>query len=130
MKASDAIKPVVAAVAAMCIFLSPFIYTVLTKNHQKVLRPEKPVLLKNCVLPADRMRREHMSLLYRWRDEVVRKADRTPVLVAGISYEKSLTAACMKCHASKERFCDRCHTNLAVAPLCWECHIAPKEQNK
>ena len=42
-------------------------------------------------------------------------------------YEMSLQNTCMECHTSKKEFCDQCHDYMAVAPFCWDCHVAPKE---
>jgi hypothetical protein len=33
----------------------------------------------------------------------------------------------MECHSNKTKFCDQCHNYMGVAPYCWDCHIAPKE---
>jgi cytochrome c oxidase subunit 2 len=38
----------------------------------------------------------------------------------------SLQNTCMHCHSNKQKFCDECHTYVAVKPYCWDCHIAPK----
>ena len=40
---------------------------------------------------------------------------------------KSLQLTCMECHSNKSKFCDECHNYMGVAPYCWDCHIAPKE---
>ena len=71
------------------------------------------------------MRTDHMTLLTRWRDEVVRDDDRIYVAGDGRRYYKSLTGTCMSCHSDKERFCDRCHDYAGTAPYCWDCHVAP-----
>jgi hypothetical protein len=75
---------------------------------------------KECVRPTAYMRTSHMDLLFLWRDDVVRRADRGP--------QKSLTSGCLAaCHGAKADFCDRCHNYAAVKPVCWDCHNdAPK----
>lgn len=88
--------------------------------------PELPVRETQCVAPVDYMRSSHMDLLVTWRDEVVRGTTREVVGFDGRTYAMSLTQTCMKCHASKADFCDRCHTYAGVAPTCWECHVDPK----
>jgi hypothetical protein len=66
-----------------------------------------------------------MDLLMTWRDQVVRENVRTFVAPDGKTYAMSLTKTCMKCHASKADFCDKCHDYVAVKPYCWDCHIDP-----
>lgn len=83
---------------------------------------------KKCIEPRESMRANHMKTLDNWRDSVVRNGDRTPILISGRKYEKSLQNGCMKCHSNKEEFCDKCHAYLDVKPTCWECHVAPKEK--
>jgi hypothetical protein len=89
---------------------------------------ELPVGQKECVMPVEYMKENHMKLLVQWRDEVVREGDRTPVTVKGVKYEKSLSGTCFKCHVKKTTFCDRCHDYLSVSPPCWECHYTPREK--
>ena len=72
------------------------------------------------------MRREHMQLLARWRDDVVRRGQRVYVASDGRHFDKSLTGTCLGCHENKAAACDRCHAYLAVQPYCWECHVDPK----
>lgn len=82
---------------------------------------------KQCVLPAEKMRTEHMQLLNDWRDSVVRDGSRYYGEINGKLYEKSLQNTCLHCHSNKEKFCDRCHTYTNVKPYCWDCHFEPKE---
>lgn len=95
----------------------------------EVKLPEKT---KECVQPKDYMKRKHMQLLDLWRDSVVRVANRMYIAPNGKKYEMSLQNTCMsaECHAKKTEFCDRCHNYTGVAPYCWDCHIAPKEEPK
>lgn len=96
-----------------------------------VPKPEKPANAKECVKDTEYMRSSHMVLLNQFRDSVVRDAERGAIKHAGgVEYdEKSLMLGCMKCHVSKKKFCDECHTYAAVKPYCWDCHIQPKETN-
>lgn len=92
-----------------------------------VPRPELPTTVKNCVAPKDVMKATHMQMLIDWRDEVIRQGNRSFFEVDGKKYQKSLQNACMKCHTSKKKFCDTCHTYASVSPYCWDCHLAPVE---
>ncbi len=89
--------------------------------------PEKPVKFKQCVEPTSFMKTSHMVLLNEWRNDAVRKAQRTYKGAGGKEYDISLQNTCMKCHSSKKNFCDRCHNYTGVSPYCWDCHIEPKE---
>jgi len=93
-------------------------------------QPQKPTNAENCVEPVEFMRSSHMVLLNEWRDDIVRSGGtRKGRTSEGISYVRSLQKGCMKCHVSKQKFCDVCHTYAAVNPYCWDCHIQPKEAN-
>ncbi len=97
-------------------------------NAGTVPQPELPKNYKQCVLPDADMRAEHMQLLNRWRDQVLRTGDRSfDVKIGDTMYQKSLMNTCMQCHTSKKKFCDRCHTYASVKPYCWDCHVAPVE---
>ena len=85
--------------------------------------PVLPEGYGQCVDSREYMIANHMNLLDRWRDEVVRRGDRTPVVVEGVEYEKSLTRTCLKCHADRVQFCDECHKYAGVDPYCWDCHV-------
>ncbi|MFO7606863.1 MAG: sulfate reduction electron transfer complex DsrMKJOP subunit DsrJ [Desulfurivibrionaceae bacterium] len=92
--------------------------------------PEKPTKARQCVAATDYMRTSHMVLLDDWRDNVVREGgDRRAKTADGTEYVRSLQNGCMNCHTSKQKFCDECHTYVAVKPYCWDCHIQPKEAN-
>lgn len=81
-----------------------------------------------CVESKTFMQAEHMQMLDNWRDAVVRTGNRDYVNAKGAHFDMSLQNTCMKCHETKKDFCDKCHTVAAVAPYCWDCHIAPKEK--
>lgn len=70
-----------------------------------------------CVRDADWMRRNHMDFLKDKREETVRE---------GIYVKSESFQSCASCHPSRERFCDRCHAYVSVAPNCFECHQYPK----
>ena len=89
---------------------------------------EKAEAAKECVMPTDYMKAEHMQLLDVWRDTVVRDAKRIFVNNSGKEFNMSLSNTCLDCHSNKTDFCDKCHDYASVDPYCWDCHIDnPKE---
>ena len=80
-----------------------------------------------CIESKDFMTTQHMKMLDQWRNEVVRDGDRYYTSTDGKTYYKSLQVTCMECHSNKSKFCDKCHNYAGVSPFCWDCHIAPKE---
>ena len=80
---------------------------------------------KECVMPTQYMRHNHMELLNVWRDDVVRNGDRIFTAASGKKFEMSLTKTCISCHSNKDEFCDQCHNYLGVNPYCWDCHVEP-----
>ena len=89
-------------------------------------QPEPPAGESKCVEDRAYMAANHMKLLYGWRDAVVREGRRLHRSGASGEHEMSLTKTCLKCHANKETFCDRCHDYADVQPDCWTCHVDPK----
>ncbi len=88
---------------------------------------ELPKDSTQCVEDTEYMTANHMDLLNRWRDAVVREGKREYTSNAfGTRHEMSLTRTCMNCHSNRETFCARCHDYVNVQPTCWECHIEPK----
>lgn len=83
-----------------------------------------------CVLERAEMRANHMDILNRWRDDVVRIGERIYKSPDGTEYNMSLTNTCLDCHTQKDKFCDRCHNYLSVDPYCWSCHIIPEGGGK
>jgi hypothetical protein len=82
---------------------------------------------QQCVQAKSFMRTEHMKVLDQWRTEVVRQDVWYYKGAGGKTYYMSLQATCLDCHSNKTKFCDQCHNYMGVAPYCWDCHIAPKE---
>lgn len=89
---------------------------------------EYPVGETSCVESKEYMRSDHMDLLNEWRNSVVREGVRsyTSTEAHHTEYDMSLQNTCMKCHANKANFCDRCHDYVGVSPKCWECHVEPR----
>ncbi|MDL1955840.1 MAG: sulfate reduction electron transfer complex DsrMKJOP subunit DsrJ [Candidatus Desulfofervidus auxilii] len=97
----------------------------------KVAEPKltpKAEQAKYCVEPKEYMVAEHMALLDKWRNWVVRDGYRVYVGFNGKEYDMSLQNTCMDCHSNKKKFCDECHNYAGVKPYCWTCHLEPKEE--
>jgi len=80
-----------------------------------------------CVEDPQWMRKNHMHLLIRQRDETVRK---------GIRDGKYSLKNCIECHASlrdnsvigrDDSFCQGCHRYEAVKIDCFECHSSKRK---
>jgi [DsrC]-trisulfide reductase subunit J len=96
--------------------------------------PERPLLAAatdtvagtECIEDTTWMKAHHQALLNEWRTSVVRDGDRTWVSSTGRTWDISLESTCLKCHASSETFCTRCHDYANVQPTCWSCHVVPE----
>jgi hypothetical protein len=105
----------------------PFWYTAAmgdSGHRPKLVLPKDE---KACVESKEYMNPNHMDMLDSWRDSVVRDGVRMVATSDGKKVEMSLTKTCIGCHDNKEKFCDECHTYLAVDPYCWNCHVEPKK---
>ena len=87
---------------------------------------ELPADASQCVEATEYMTANHMDLLNRWRDAVVREGGREYTASSGEKYVMSLTGTCLGCHTSREAFCTRCHDYANVEPTCWDCHLEPR----
>ncbi len=84
----------------------------------------------HCVLPVAVMRREHMMLLRRVREAVVRR---------DVHDGRLRLTRCISCHAQRNaagvalavnargQFCASCHAYVGVRPDCFACHAARPE---
>lgn len=125
----DAKKVIVGILVFLALATAPFWLNAGKTTSMPEL--ELPKTEKKCVETKEWMRANHMQLLDKWRNEVVRQDKREYVSMEyGKKYEKSLTLTCMKCHETKKKFCDRCHTYASVNPYCWSCHVAPVEKEE
>ena len=118
----------------MALFLSPFLYNLVTgakaEAMPEVVLTDKAKAAKQCVMPTEFMRTEHMQLLDEWRLKVVRSGLRDFTNAEGKSFSMSLSNTCMDCHSNKADFCDRCHNYASVNPYCWDCHIENPQGEK
>lgn len=118
---------ILAGLAVFLVLITfPVWYNVAAGTSAKGPELKLPTAEKQCVAPKETMRAAHMEMLVGWRDLVVRRSDRTYRAWDGKTYTMSLTQTCLKCHDSKEQFCDRCHAYAGLQPYCWDCHIDPK----
>ena len=123
----DAGKVIPGIIVFLILISFPIWYNVASGKGGGAPELELPADAEKCVEDAEEMRTEHMTLLNRWRDEVVRKGNRVYVAGDGQHYDMSLSNTCMSCHSNKAEFCDQCHNYVGVVPYCWDCHIEPKE---
>ncbi|MCB2229461.1 sulfate reduction electron transfer complex DsrMKJOP subunit DsrJ [bacterium] len=123
----DSGKVIIGVLVFLALLLFPVWYN-LASGEATTQGPElaKPVKGEACVLETAYMRSNHMDLLDDWRERVVRNGERIFAAPDGQHFEMSLTNTCLDCHADKEKFCDECHTFMAVDPYCWDCHIVPE----
>jgi len=119
---------ILAGLIALLVLLTfPVWYNLAAGEASEAPTPKLPENEKACVQDTATMKVAHMDLLMEWRDDSVRRHDRTFVMPDGREFEKSLTRTCLKCHTSKKDFCDACHDYSGVKPYCWDCHVDPKE---
>jgi hypothetical protein len=85
---------------------------------------------ERCIEPKGFMRAQHMRLLGRWRDEVVREDSRVYIAKDGHAWEKSLKT-CVACHGHTDAqgksttaaaACNECHSYVNAKLDCWNCH--------
>lgn len=85
---------------------------------------------ERCIEPKSFMRAEHMGLLVRWRDEVVRENRRVYVASDGRQWPKALNT-CVACHGHTDAqgksttaaaACKDCHGYVNAKLDCWNCH--------
>lgn len=127
---------IIGLVIFLFLFTFPFFYNIGKANVKPEPKVDTPAILewekekgkKECVEPKAFMRAEHMKILNDWRDSAVRDGNRIYVNSDGKQFTISLQNTCMHCHSNKKKFCDECHTYVAVKPYCWSCHIEPKEK--
>ena len=136
MKLYDGGKILIGLIIFVGVATFPFYYNIGKVNAKPEPKLDTPAILqmpeleRKCVEPKAFMRADHMQLLNNWRDSVVRQGDRQYISSTGKHYNMSLQNECLRCHSNKKKFCDVCHNYMAVKPYCFDCHIAPKEDEK
>ena len=127
----DGGKILTGLIIGIALFTLPFWFNLgkAAKIPEPKLTP-KAEKAKFCVETKEYMQAEHMALLDKWRDWVVRDGNRIYVGLHGKKYDMSLQNTCMDCHSNKKKFCDECHNYADVIPYCWECHLEPKEEEE
>ena len=103
-------------VAGLAVFVvlatSPLVYNAVSADPAAMPElADPPNGARQCVEDAEWMRASHMDTSG----------------LTGTVHDMSLSETCMGCHSNKAEFCDRCHTYMAVAPYCWDCHVEPEE---
>ena len=124
----DGVKIITGLVIFFILLLFPVWYQAV--RAEKVPDPQLSEMAKEagkCIEPTPYMTTQHMKVLDDWRNEVVRDGERYYVSSEGKTYYKSLQVTCLECHSNKTEFCDQCHNYMGVSPYCWDCHIAPEE---
>lgn len=139
MKLYDGGKIIIGLVIFVAFATFPFYYNIGKVNAKPEPKTDTPAIQewekqngkKECVESKEFMRTEHMQLLNNWRDSVVRDGYRGYISdTSQKRFNMSLQNECMRCHSNKKKFCDECHNYMAVKPYCFDCHIAPKEDEK
>ncbi|NPA39582.1 MAG: cytochrome C [Thermodesulfobacteria bacterium] len=118
-------------IAGIIVFIV-FFTTPIWLNFGKVEAiPKIPVPKKGqCVEPAAIMRAYHMKILDHWRKMAIRHNKYIYINSEGRKIRISLQKTCLKCHANKEQFCDKCHEFVVAHPDCWHCHFSKKEAQR
>lgn len=125
----DGWKIIIGILVFILVFTIPLWLNIVNKASTDIPELELPSDYKECIASKEYMRAYHMDILDEWRDKVVRQDIRMFNFKDQV-LEMSLTKTCMKCHDSKQNFCDRCHNYFGVKPYCWDCHITPEEVKK
>ena len=106
------------AAALLVAGLAVAAFSALAREAPPEIKIEKP---GQCVEPVAEMRRDHMSMLLRQRDQTVHR---------GIRTSRHSLQNCIDCHASAKTnsvlgangFCQSCHAYAGVRMDCFECH--------
>jgi len=122
----DANKIITGLLIFLGLITFPIWYALASAKAAQVPQPAIATSEKQCIESTEYMRENHMKLLERWRESVVRDGVRVYTASDGKEYEMSLTSTCLRCHSNKAEFCDQCHNYVGVTPNCWECHNVPE----
>lgn len=101
------------------IIVSPIAFSAASRLFIESPQPfleRPPEKYENCIRDTEYMRFHHMDYLKEVREEYVRY---------GIREAEGLNS-CKECHASRERFCNRCHNTVDLNIDCFGCHYYPE----
>lgn len=118
------------------IILIPLVYSVGAWAVATAGPTDEPFLerpdarFEECVRDTEYMRFSHMTLLLETRDgiRVGERGDiglsrlRPGTVIPTSTVESASRAYCSDCHASRERFCNQCHTAVNLNLDCFSCH--------
>lgn len=122
-------KYVIAGIIVFLLILfSPFIYNSFISGAKAAPELEKPKG-EPCPFDVDWMRANHMVLLKKWREEVIREG-KTSFIYNGVELERTFEEECFKCHTSYDNFCGKCHEYSGATPNCFDCHLKPEQVSK
>ena len=123
---SDKAKVTVGLAVFVALVGFPLWYSLAATDDAGRPELELPADESNCVEDTEYMTANHMDLLNRWRNAVVRDGEKEYVSTSGQVFVMSLTKTCLDCHANRDNFCNRCHDYSDVSPKCWDCHVDPE----
>ncbi|MEA1959978.1 MAG: sulfate reduction electron transfer complex DsrMKJOP subunit DsrJ [Bacillota bacterium] len=119
-------KIITGLVIFVLLVTAPFFLNIGKADEPPEISLDTPIInqldQKQCIESTEFMRTEHMQMLNKWRDQVVREGQTIYISSSGKEYEMSLENNCFECHSNKSQFCDSCHTYADVKPYCWDCH--------
>jgi hypothetical protein len=121
---------VIGIVAFLAIVAGPILYNLVMGKDGVPPELQLPADAKECIEDRLYMRAHHVDILNEWKERVVRTGERTFTARNHRTYPMSLTGTCLKCHADKTGFCDKCHNYAGIrTPYCWDCHNVPQGKN-
>jgi hypothetical protein len=127
---SDKVKITLGAIVFLALVAFPVWNRLFAAGDVTAPELEMPAHASRCVESREFMIANHMDLLNRWRDAVVRegRTDYTSISFPDQTHRMSLTGTCLGCHTSRDDFCTRCHDFANVEPTCWDCHLEPNRE--
>ncbi len=122
---SDKGKIVAGLVVFLVLVTFPLWFALAARADTAMPELEYPSEATQCIEDAAYMRANHMDVLNRWRNALVRDGATEDTTSTGV-YFMSLTGTCMDCHDNRDTFCTTCHDYSSVNPKCWDCHVEPR----
>ncbi|MBI4670034.1 MAG: sulfate reduction electron transfer complex DsrMKJOP subunit DsrJ [Elusimicrobia bacterium] len=125
MRIYDAGKIITGLLIFLALVTLPFWFNAVSGKSSHVPDPQIAPDTPRCVRDKDYMKANHMDLLNKWRNQVVRRGERKFMTADGRQFDMSFSRTCLKCHANQQKFCAQCHDYAAVKLYCWDCHVEP-----